>query len=157
MKKIFAFVILSLLFAFNMQAQDRFQVLDFGTIAEAVTETQTLSLKGWSKIDSITVLAIGTGEADVDSIDIYGAYQDATEGVWQDLTIIATGTVTLNLAAGIEDVEQIFSSNATQLTGAALRGYNALVVKLQPTDGCDATDPNNFKVGFQIHGTWGGN
>ena len=151
MKKIL--FILPFLFL-TIQAQDRILTLDYGTLTTAVPETQYLDLTGWSEIDSISILAIGTGEVDVDSIDIYPTYQDKLgQGVWADVTILGTATVTLNLAAGVKDIEQLFSSNATILTGAALRGINGLKVTVQPAAGCDATDPNKFIVAFQIWGT----
>jgi len=155
MKTIALFLVV--LFASLTLAQDRIEVLDFGTIAQAVPETKTLDLRGWASIDSISVLAVGTGEVDVDSVDIYGAFQDPNgTGLWVDVTILGTATVTLNLADGTEDIELLVASNATILTGIALRGLNALSVIVQPAAGSDATDPNNFKVVFQIWGTWGG-
>ena len=150
MKKLFLVIVL--LFAFNMQAQERIKVLDFGTLTTYTAETKYLDLSGWSKIDSISILAVGTGEVDVDSIVVYGALQ-TTQGVWADVTVLGLGTVTLNLADGTEDVELIVTSTATILTGVALRGLNGLKVVVYPAAGCDATDPNKFMVAFQIWGT----
>ncbi|MCP4394549.1 MAG: hypothetical protein GY804_09830 [Alphaproteobacteria bacterium] len=150
MKKILTLVIL---FACLSFAQERFKTLDFGTVVTATPESQYLDLTGWSAIDSISIVAIGTGEVDVDSLDIYGAYMHPTDGTWVDVTILGTATVTLNLADGVEDVELLVASNATILTGAALRGLNGLKVTVQPAAGSDATDPNRILVGFQIWGT----
>lgn len=154
MKKILVFLFVALFtsFAFTQDQTGRFIVLEYGTLASAIPETRNAWLGEWDRIDSISVTAVGTGEVDVDSIDFYKAYQ-GDDGIWVDVSVLGTGTVTLNLADGVEDLEQILASDVTVLTGPALRGINALSVIVQPAAGCDATDPNDFKVLLEIHGT----
>lgn len=150
MKKI---LVLLVLFALPLVAQNRIVVLDFGTIVEATAETQYLSLVGWSKIDSISIIAIASNEVDVDSIDIYKSFLDPGGlGRWVG-GIVATATVTINQADATETIEQLYTANATILKGANLRGLNELKVVVQPTAGCDAGDPNRFMVAFQFWGT----
>ena len=150
MKKIALFLVV--LFASFTLAQDRILVLEYGTLASAIPETQNVWLGDWAKIDSISMTAVGTGEVDVDSIDVYKAFQ-GDDGIWVDASVLATATVTLNLADGVEDIEPLFTSDVGILSGAALRGVNALSVIVQPAAGCDVEDPNDFKVVLQIWGT----
>ena len=156
MKKLFNLIVLVFLFSVtvfpqaNVKYFGRFIDVDFGTVANSVTETNYISIDGWSKIDSISVVAYGYGETDVDSIDMYVGNGG---GIYSSTAI--TGTVTLNLADAVAGWELILASNATQLTGAALRGVKAIkVVTRGATSGNDATDTKqNFHVLFQIWGT----
>ena len=156
MKKLFNLIVLVFLFSVTAFSQadvkyfGRYIDIDFGTVANSVTETKYASLDGWSKIDSITVVAYGYGETDVDSIDMYVGNGG---GIYSGTAI--TGTVTLDLADGVAGWQTVLSSNATQLTGAALRGAKAIkVVTRGATAGNDPTDTKqNFHVLFQIWGT----
>lgn len=153
------FVIVLVLLSTITFAQSRVVVKDLGTMANSSLgsgsdETGYLDLSGWSKIDSISVTFIGKGEMDVDSVDFYGAVKLPNGKFVKDVTIIATATVTLNLADGVYDIEPLKTSDATVLTGAKLRGLNAIYyVTRGAASGNDATDPNNGWLAFQIWGT----
>lgn len=157
MRKILLALVITLSVIFFSSAQStnvsytgRYIDINFGTVANSVTETYYVSIDGWTKIDSISVVACGIGELDVDSIDMYVGYGG---GIYSSTAI--TATVTLDLADGVAGWQNIVSSNATQLTGAALRGVKAIkVVSRGATAGNDATDASqNFHVVFQIWGT----
>lgn len=138
--------------------QSRVIVKDLGTMYNSVLgstyfETGFVDLSGWAKIDSISVTYVGKGEMDVDSLTIYRAAKLPNEKFVPDVSVLGNFTVTLNLAAGVYDLEPLFSSNATLLTGAALRGCNALYyVTRGATSGNDPTDPNRGWILFQIWG-----
>lgn len=147
---IIALVLFGLSFTF---AQDRVIVKSLGTMANSVDETGFVDLSGWAKIDSISVTFVGKGEMDVDSLTIYRAAKLPNDKFVPDVSVLGNFTVTLNLAAGVYDLEPLFSSNATLLTGAALRGCNALYyVTRGATSGNDPTDPNRGWILFQIWG-----
>jgi hypothetical protein len=152
MKKLF---LLFALFAITLSAQTyqkRFIDLNFGTLANSVSETQYVDLGDWSRIDSISVAAYGTGELDVDSVDIYVGYGKGYFG--STCYTFETASSYLNFADGIKGWENLLVSGATSLTGAVLRGVKALRVTTRgATSGNDATDPNNFHVLFHIWGT----
>lgn len=139
--------------------QSRVIVKDLGTMYNSVLgstyfETGFVDLSGWSKIDSISVTYVGKGEMDVDSLTIYRAAKLPNDKFVPDVTVLGNFTVTLNLAAGVYDLEPLFASNATLLTGASLRGCNALYyVTRGATAGNDPTDPNRGWLLFQIWGT----
>ena len=133
-------------------AQKKTYVLDFGTLANSVTETQYVDLSSWRVIDSISVALAGTGEVDVDSVDIYLGYKDA-DGGWYGSTAY-THTSTLDLAAGVKSWVLLTVTNATKLTKAVMRGVTSLKVTTRgSTSGNDATDPNRLKVIFYVWGT----
>lgn len=153
MRNILAIVLVVLIASFSF-GQSRVIVRDLGTIANSVNETGFVDLSGWSKIDSVSVTYVGLGEMDVDSLTIYRAVKVGNDKFIPDVSVLGNFTVTLNLAAGVYDLEPLFSSNATLLTGAALRGCNALkYVTRGATSGNDATDPNRAWLVFQIWGT----
>lgn len=151
MKKLF--VILFALTALTFGQSVYF--LDYGTLANSVSETQYLYLGENAVIDSIVVVATGTGELDVDSIDVYvGSYKRLTDGTfWQRYSTTNINlTCTINVDSAVSAYQRILSSDATQLTGAALRGVNALKVTTRgATSGNDATDPNKFVVIFYVY------
>lgn len=158
MKNILAIVLIALI-SFASFGQSRVIVKDLGTMYNSVLgstyfETGYVDLSGWSKIDSISVTYVGLGEMDVDSLTIYRAVKLPNGTFQKDVSVLGNFTVTLNLAAGVYDLEPLFASNATLLTGAALRGCNALYyVTRGATSGNDPTDPNRGWVLFQIWGT----
>lgn len=152
MRKIL-FIVLIALFSLPLFAQ-RVIVKDLGTMVNSVDETGFVDLSAWSKIDSISVTYAGLGEMDVDSLTVYSAVKLPNGKFVKDVSVLGNFTVTLNLAAGVYDIEPLFSSNATLLTGSALRGLNALYfVTRGATSGNDATDPNHGWVAFQVWGT----
>lgn len=151
-------VILVALLSIASFAQDRVITKDLGTLVNSTAGTSAnrtgyVDLSGWSKIDSISVTYVGLGEMDVDSLDIYRATK--INGKFHpDVSVLGTFTVTLNLADGVYDLEPLLVSNATIITGAALRGCDALYyVTRGATSGNDATDPNHGWLKFQIWGT----
>lgn len=158
MRNILAIVLVVLIASFSF-GQDRVIVKDLGTMYNSVLgstyfETGFVDLSGWAKIDSISVTYVGKGEMDVDSLTIYRAAKVGNDKFVPDVSVLGNFTVTLNLAAGVYDLEPLFSSNATLLTGAALRGCNALYyVTRGATSGNDPTDPNRGWLIFQIWGT----
>lgn len=136
----------------------RIYTLDYGTLSNSVlvaNETQYIDLAGWEKIDSISIVAYGIGELDVDSVDIYvGSKPNNGKSPIFSSTAI-TATVTLNLADGVSGWERLVTSNATKLTGAALRGVQMLKVNTRgATSGNDPTDASQrFYLAFQVWGT----
>lgn len=157
MKKLF---VLFVLFSVVALSQTRVLKLDFGTLANSVTETKYLGLGEWANIDSIAVGYAATGEIDVDSIDIYLGWNNSTFAGelpatgWYGATAY-TFVSTLDNAAGVKTWANILVSGATALTSAVLRGgINSLkVVTRGAAAGNDATDPNKFIVLFHIWGT----
>lgn len=158
MKNILAIVLIALV-SFVSFGQSRVITKDLGTMYNSVLgstyfETGYIDLTGWSKIDSISVTYVGLGEMDVDSLTIYRAVKLPNGTFQKDVSVLGNFTVTLNLAAGVYDLEPLFASNATLLTGAALRGVDALYyVTRGATSGNDPTDPNHGWIKFQIWGT----
>lgn len=150
MKKIFVIVILLLAqFTFAQNVIVR----NLGTVANSVDETGYIDLSDWNKIDSVSVTFVGKGEIDVDSLTVYKAAKVGNTFV-KDLTPIGNFTVTLDLNDGVYDLEPLFSSGATLLTGAALRGCNAIYYLTRgATSGNDPTDPNNGWILFHVWGT----
>lgn len=158
MRNLIAFVLVVLLSVMSF-GQSRVIVKDLGTLTNSTAGTSAnrtgyVDLSAWAKIDSISVTYVGKGEMDVDSLTIYRAAKVGNDKFIADLSVLGNFTVTLNLAAGVYDLEPLFVSNATLLTGAALRGCNALYfVTRGATSGNDATDPNRGWVLFQVWGT----
>lgn len=153
----FAFV----LFSSQAQAQNNPQtkgysvVFDLGTVTNSGQETGYLDLRGWSKIDSVTVSLSATNETDIDTVNFFlgnytqdGFVKDAAAGViYQASTIDVANAATdfLNLVTSV---------NTTPLTGVALRGCNGLYFEIEAqATGNDATDPNALYIHFKIHGT----
>jgi len=167
MKKLFGSLIFAILFAFLLtpipeaQAQDKitkgFSVSEYlGTAANGSQKNAYLDLRDWETVDSVGFSFSCTGEIDIDTVNFYpgnytfkGFKPDAAAGVLYQACAI-------DLAAGVSDglVLQV-TSNATKLTGAALRGANGIkaVIEIQNTSGNDATDPNELNVNWRIYGT----
>lgn len=157
MKKIFIFILFSMLFLASSFGQTYTYtsngiLVDFGTVANSGQETAYISLDKWSVVDSISVVVLGTGEMDVDTVSIYPGVTSGS-GSWYNST--ATHLVsTIDLAASVKGTFRILSSNATQLNAGFMRGYNSLKVVLEVgASGNDATDPNKCLVAFQVWGT----
>lgn len=137
-------------------AQDRVIVTDLGTVANSVNETGYVYFgNDWQKIDSVSVTIVASGELDMDSLTLYKANFDPDKGVWyKDVSVLGNFTITLNLADGVKDLEQLYSSNATLLTGASLRGINGVYYLTRgATSGNDATDTGQHaKILWHIWG-----
>ena len=157
MKKLFAFlfVLTSLSFAqVTTSGNGRYIWVDLGTVANSADETNYVSLPNWRVIDSISVTFAAKGEVDIDSLTVYGVVTHPATGQYVGTTVLGNFTVTLNLAAGVEEIEQLYTSNATLLTGAALRGLTGLKLLTRgATAGCDATDPDRGVIFLQVWGT----
>ncbi len=159
MKKLIGLFVLlfaAISFAQTTTYDGHFAYVDCGTVANSVDETGYVDLSrlGLSKIDSISVTAIGTGELDVDSVDCYVGVNDIPDGLIRYSSTAITFTVTINVAAGASAFEQLYSSNATLLTQEALRGANVIkVITRGATAGNDATDPNKLILVFEAWGT----
>ena len=123
--------------------------VNFGTVANSVDETQYVVLPNWAKLDSISIVVYGTGEMDIDSVDIYVGH-----GNGHYSTTAVTAISTIDLAASTKGWQRSTTDNATVLTGAALRGVEALKLTTRgATAGNDATDPNNYHVLLRAWGT----
>ena len=127
---------------------------NLGTQANAAQETFYLDLRGWKSVDSVSVSVSCTGEIDVDTVNFYignftsdGFISDAAGGVLYQ-------AITLNVAAAATDFELLVTSNATVLTGVALRGCNGIKAVVEVgAAGNDAADPNALYFHWKIHGT----
>lgn len=159
MKTIISLFLIGLLLSLAVPTfgQDRVIVSDLGTVANSVDETGYVYFgNDWQKIDSVSVTIAASGELDMDSLTLYKAVFDPDEGVWyKDVSVLGNFTVTLNLADGVKDLEQLYSSNATLLTGASLRGINGLYYLTRgATSGNDPTDTGQHaKIIWHIWGT----
>ena len=128
-------------------------VEDLGTQANAAQETVYLDLRSWSRVDSVVVSLSAVGEIDVDTVNFYlgsftndGFISDAAGGVLYQ-------AVTLDVAAGATDFEVLLTSNATRLTGAAIRGATGIKAVIEiGASGNDATDPNALYINWCIYG-----
>lgn len=128
--------------------------LDFGTVANSVTETGYVDLRDWKSIDSIAVSISGYNEVDVDSVNFWlgnytndGFICDAAAGVLYQAS-------TLDVAASGSDFLNLVTTNATKLSKVALRGATGIKVQLESAaSGNDATDPNDCWLMFHIYGT----
>jgi len=127
--------------------------LNFGTLANSVTETGYQKFDGWKSIDSISVGLAGTGEVDVDSVDIYVGYMIGS-GSWFSTTA-NTFISTMDLGAGVKLFLPLALTGNISIKGALLRGgMNAVkVVTRGAVSGNDPTDPNNLRVLLTVHGT----
>lgn len=155
MKKLFIFTLV--LLSTITFAQSRVIVKDLGTLTNSTAGTSAdrtgyVDLSAWSKVDSVSVTYVGLGEMDVDSLDIYPAVKLPNGKMVKDVTILGTYTVTLNLADGIYDIERLATSNATIISGSALRGINGLYYVTRGATSGNAAG-NNAWLAFQVWGT----
>lgn len=166
MKKYIAiFAILMLvvtLFQFESFAQRQtkitkgFSVSEYlGTVANSSQETAYLDLREWSKVDSVVVSLSATNETDVDTVNFYIGNYTPTGGFVSDAAAgVLYQASTLDVAASGTDFLALLTSNATKLTGAALRGANGIKAVLEVSAaGNDATDPNALYINWRIYGT----
>lgn len=127
----------------------RFIDINFGTQQDGDLGTTAqrqafVDISDWAKIDSIAMLVYGTGELDVDSVNIYG-------GASPDfvLTTANTFTTALDLAAGIKGAVQATIAGAGMTD---LRGVKHLKVKTNGSSAGVGTT-NNLHVLLHIYGT----
>lgn len=129
-------------------------VEDLGTLANSGQETAYLDLREWKTLDSVVVSLSARGEIDVDTCNFYvgnytndGFIVDASAGVLYQ-------AVTLDVAASATDFLLLTTSNATKLTGTALRGVTGIKAVIEgASSGSDATDPNALYICWRIYGT----
>jgi len=129
-------------------------VENFGTVSNAGQETAYLDLRGWKTVDSVSVALVAVNETDVDTVNFYpGVYTN--QGFISDAAAsVLYQAVTINIADGATDVENLVTSDATKLTGAVLRGFNGIKAVIEvAAAGSDATDPNALSIHWRIWGT----
>ncbi len=129
-------------------------VEDFGTVTNSGQETAYLDLRGWKTVDSVSVALVAVNETDVDTINFYpGVYTG--DGFKPDAAAsVLYQAVTINIADGSTDVENLVTADATKLTGVALRGFNGVKAVIEiAAAGNDATDPNALYIHWRIWGT----
>lgn len=154
MKKIFALAIV-LLFAFNMQAQSQLVTLKFSDLLEATPQTGYVTLGDWSQIDSVGLTIVGTGEIDIDSVDVYPGWASEVGGYYSGTAL--TFLTTVNTAASTKfwhDAVGVTADkdDATVLTSAVMRhSINVLKCIVQPADGSESG--NTVYLVFKIWGT----
>lgn len=155
-------LLLAFLFVPQLSAQDKevngFSVVqNLGTAAVGSQKIAYLDLRGWKTVDSVGVSLSASGEIDVDTVNFYpGNYNN--KGFRSDAAAsVLYQAVTLDLADGVADGNfPLLTSNATKLTGAALRYCNGVeaVIEVQNTNGSDATDTGqNLTICWRIYGT----
>lgn len=155
MKKLF-FVIALLIPIISFAQTDRMlEPLKFGLLTAYTTETQYIELKGWSKIDSISVFALAKGGVgnlcEVDSVVFYVGAK-TPNGVGFTATAYL-GVCTLDPANGVITPQVLLTAlGATPLTGSVLKGCNMIKCVVYPSDETSVA-PAFFDVGFQVHGT----
>lgn len=133
----------------DIKQSGRFVDINFGTQQDGdlgtTAERQAyVDISDWAKIDSISMLVYGTGELDVDSVDIYGGA--SPEFV---LSTANTFTTALDLAAGIKGAVQAFIAGAGMTN---LRGVRHLKVMTNGS-GSGVGTTNNLHVLLHIYGT----
>jgi hypothetical protein len=156
---LFSFLLLTS-FSFPQQAAKPY-IMNFGTMAVYTPETGYFQFGkyaeqlGLTKIDSIEVAMYAENEVDVDSVNIYLGVNATNDGVNESAydAVLGTYTVTININDASTDYERLFVSNATIITGAAIRGYNSIKAVVCPSTGNDATDPNKVWLLFYLYGT----
>ena len=154
MKKLFLAIVL--LFAFNMQAQSELVTVFYEDLLEATPQTKYVELGEWSQIDSVGLTIVGTGEIDIDSVDVYPGWTSSSAGAYYGTTAY-TFLTTVNTAASTKFWNNATGSTATAgsatvLTSAVMRhSINVLKVIVQPTDG--SVTGNTVYCVFKIWGT----
>ena len=154
MKKLFLVIVL--LFAFNMQAQTELVTLKFTNLTEAVPQTGYVALGEWSRIDSVDLTLVGTGEVAIDSVNVYPGWTSGAAGAYYGSTAYTFITNT-DAAASTKFYEDDIGltatlGSATVLTSAVMRGgINVLKVIIPPTDG--SVTGNTVYCVFKIWGT----
>lgn len=161
MKNLFASLLVLFLAVAIIQPQAQTKITkgfsvveDLGTMANSGQETAYLDLREWKTLDSVVVSLSAKGEIDIDTCNFYvgnytndGFIMDATAGVLYQ-------AVTIDLAAAATDFLLLTTSNATKLTGTALRGVTGIKAVIEgASSGNDATDPNALYICWRIYGT----
>lgn len=132
-----------------------FVTQSFGTVANAAQDICYLDLRGWSKIDSVVVSVSAENETDLDTINFYiGNYTGQSGFVSDAVAGVLYQAITINIADAATDFEVLLTSDATVLTGVALRGANYIRAVIEAAAaGNDATDPNAYHINWHIFGT----
>lgn len=136
MKKLF---VLFVLFASIGFSQSQIVTLKFSNLIEATAQTGYVALGDWSRIDSVGLSLCGTGEVDIDSVNVYpgfvnsdGGYYGATAYTFLTDPNVAASTKFWTNGCGLTADKDA----ATVLTSAVMRGgINALKVTIPPADG----------------------
>lgn len=154
MKKLF---VLFVLFSAMLFGQSQIIYKSVGTLTEAVTKTVYVPLGDWSRIDSVSLSLAGTGEIDVDSVNVYPGFKMPQGKAYYSgtaLTFLADPNIAASTDFWTNGVASTADKDAaTVLTSAVMRhGINILKVTVAGADGCDATDPNELILIFNVWG-----
>lgn len=170
MKKILASVIMVLALMLSLPTMETKAqqaagpyIINFETMAVYTPETGYFQFGKYAKqlgltiIDSIEVAIYCENETDIDSVNLYLGMNATNAGANESAydAVLGTYTVTVNIADAATDYERLFvaATNATLLTGAAIRGYNSIKAVVCPSTGNDATDPNKVWLLFYLYGS----
>ena len=131
--------------------QDCFIDINFGTMTASTDNTQKqahVDVSSWKTIDSVGCSVYGTGELDVDSVDIYIGVAPGYHG-----TTAYTRISSLDLAASTKGFSVTYPAVAADcITQALMRGAKNLKVQTRGAiSGVGTT--NNCHVLLQIYGT----
>lgn len=157
-KSFFAIFLLALLFTAFIFPQDKitngFSVVEYlGTAANSSQKTAYINLSGWTQVDSVVVSIGATNETDIDTINFHLGMYTSKAFVVEAAAAVLYQAVTINIADAATDIEPLFTSNATKLTKAALRGYDGIKAVIEmASSGNDATDPNAVYILWRIYG-----
>lgn len=152
MKKLF---VLFVLLAAVGYSQPQYVTAKFTNLIEATAQTKYIDLGEWSRIDSVGLTLAGTGEVDIDSVNVYPgfkvpgakAYYFSTAYTFLCDPNVAAATDFWTNGCGLTADKDA----ATVLTSAVMRGgINSLKVTVVPTDGSETG--NTVYTIFRIWG-----
>ena len=152
MKKLFVLIVLFTSLAF---AQSEFVTCTFSSVLEATQQTKYVSLGDWSRIDSVGLTLAGTGEIDIDSVDVYPGFK-LPQGKAYYFSTAYTFLASPNIAASTDFWTNACNAAAdkdapTILTSAVMRGgINSLKVMVRGADGSESG--NTLVCIFRIWG-----
>src|SRR3972149_2598283 len=98
MKKLF---VLFVLFSALSMAQSQIVQVKFSNLVEATAQTGYVELGSWSRIDSVGLSLAGTGEVDIDSVDVYPGFKIA-QGESYYFATVSTFLCDPNIAASTD-------------------------------------------------------
>lgn len=135
------------------------QVIDFGTIGNAVTTERFVdinafgSLLKFKQVDSIAVSLVNTtANCNIDSINFYvGASLPGTAFTGSQTKFSATAITQISTLAAV-GMQQLFTSNASPLTGSNLRGVDMLKISIPGSPSGNAAG-NKVYLFLQYYGT----
>ena len=153
MKKLFVLFVLFSAVAFS---QSQHVTVKFTNLVEATAQTKYVELGTWSQIDSVGLTLAGTGEVDIDSVDVYPGFKVPGGSAYYfgtAYTFLADPDVEAATAFWTNGVGAAADKDApTILTSAVMRGgINILKVIVQPADGSETG--NTVYCIFRIWGT----